>query len=375
MKNFKLVETPQLKYLVTFVPNKNEPIHNWYWFKEGFSKQLVDIFLENFEIKKDNIILDPFIGVGTTCLACKQREIPSIGFDCSPLCVFVSKVKTADYNLTSLDKLVNSALKWKFQRPKEIVEQKYLRKIFSRYALEDIIFYKNKIAEVEDEQIRNFLLLALIDSATKASWAVKDGAFVRITKKATLPVGKLFKWKIRRMLRDLKVANLGPIETSVEIGDARKIALDNESVSAVISSPPYLNKIEYTKIYKMELSLFFNLPESQMRSYIGATKESNIEMEGFVELPPAAQAYFSDMSLVLKELYRVCKLNSKLALVIGGGCFPQRVVESDIITASLARQIGFKVKKILVARKSWCTRARTIKVGQMRESVILLERI
>lgn len=373
--NFKLKDTPQLKYLVTFVPNKNEPIHNWYWFKEGFSKQLVDIFLENFEVKKDSIILDPFVGIGTTCLACKQREIPSIGFDCSPLCVFVSKVKTADYNVDSLKQEVSSALKWKFQRPREIAEQKHLRKIFSRYALEDIIFYKNKIAEVEDEQIRNFLLLALIDSATKASWAVKDGAFVRIQKQTRPPVGKLFKWKIRRMLRDLKNANLNPIQIKIELGDARKINLDNESVSAVISSPPYLNKIEYTKIYKVELSLFFDLPESQMHSYMGTTKESNIEMEGFETLPPVAQAYFSDMSLVLKELYRVCKLNSKLALVIGGGCFPQRAVESDIITAYMAQQIGFKVKKILVARKSWCTRARTIKVGQMRESVILLERI
>ena len=73
-------------------------------------------------------------------------------------------------------------------------------------------------------------------------------------------------------------------------------------------------------------------------------------------------------------MYRFCKDNAKLAIVIGGGCYPDRVVEADRITAELAEKIGFKVNDVLVARNSWCTRARTIKVGKIRESVILLER-
>jgi SAM-dependent methyltransferase len=376
----KLTPAPALAKLVTFLPNRIEPIHNWYWYKEGFSRALVDWLINRFQIKQDQTVLDSFCGVGTTNLACKQRERQSIGLDASPLCVFVSKVKTADYDMAALGRAVTTALKWKFKAPKELPEQKYLRKALSRYALEDITFYKNKIAEFEDELVRNFLLLALLDSATKASWTVKDGALVRIVRKTAPPVSKLFKWKIRRMLKDLRAAKLKPVPTTIELGDARQLKLDSESIDAVITSPPYLNKIEYTKIYKLELMLFFGFPETQMRAYIGAEPKAadistlGLTLTGHERLPPIAQAYFYDLALALRELHRVCKPGANLAIVLGGGCFPHRVVDTDTATAELAQQIGFDVRKILVARETWCTRARTIKVGKMRESVILLKK-
>ena len=59
-------EASDFKDLVTFIPNKKEPIHNWYYFKEGFSRQLVDIFIDKFELGENSIVLDPICGVGTT---------------------------------------------------------------------------------------------------------------------------------------------------------------------------------------------------------------------------------------------------------------------------------------------------------------------
>jgi tRNA G10 N-methylase Trm11 len=242
--------------------------------------------------------------------------------------------------------------------------------------LEDTIFYKNKILEIEDEYAREFLWLALIDSAIKASWTIKDGAVVKIDKRGKPPLKKYFKYKIKKMFKDLKNINLKPIETRAEIGDARSLSLENESIDAVITSPPYLNKIEYTKIYNIETSLFFDFPESGLRSYIGSRVDDiDVSDIGLDEnLPLSAKAYFKDISLSLKEMYRVCKSSAKLAIVIGGGCYPDRAVEVDKITAELAEKIGFNVNNVLVTRNSWCTRARIIKVGQIRESIILLEK-
>jgi hypothetical protein len=368
-------ESPELKELVTFIPNKKEPIHNWYYFKEGFSKQLVDIFIDRFQLNENSIVLDQFCGVGTTLLACKQKGIKSIGFDVSPFFVFASKVKTMDYDLERLKESISQAISWKFERPKYLPKEKYITKVFSRYTLEDTIFYKNKILEIEDEKIRDFLLLALIDSAIKASWTMKDGAFVRIEKKGKPPLKKYFKYKIKKMFKDLRNMNFKPIETRVEVGDARELKLENESVDAVITSPPYLNKIEYTKIYKIEMS-FLGFPENELKSYIGSRVEDTIVSElGLDEnLPLSAKVYFKDMYSALNEMYRVCKNNAKLAIVIGGGCYPDRVVEVDRIIAELSEKIGFRVENILVARNSWCTRARTIKVGKIRESIILMEK-
>jgi site-specific DNA-adenine methylase len=237
-------QAPELKDLVTFVPNKFEPIHNWYYFKEGYSKQLVDVIIDKFGLNENSMVLDPFCGSGTSLLTCKQRGIKSIGFDVSPFFVFISKVKTRDYDLARLKENISEAISWKFERPERLPKEKFVRKVFSRYTLEDAIFYRNKILSIEDDYSRDFLLLALIDSAIKASWTTKDGAMIRIDKRGKPPLKKFFKYKIKKMFKDLEKTNLKPIEAKVEVGDAKELPLEDETIDAVITSPPYLNKIE-----------------------------------------------------------------------------------------------------------------------------------
>jgi len=368
----KFSKAPELKKLVTFIPNKKEPIHNWYYFKEGFSKQLIDILIDKFNLDNNSIVSDPFCGVGTTLLTCKQRGIKSIGFDVSPFFVFVSKVKTRDYDLEELKNFISLSLKWKFERPKKLLKYKFIRKAFSKYVLEDFVFYLSKINEIEDEYIHDFFLLALIDSVMSSSYVFKDGAFVRIIKRNVPPLKKFFKYKIKKMFKDLKKLNLKPIETRVEEGDARNLEIEDQSVDCVITSPPYLNRIEYTKIYRIEETLL-GFPKTEIRSYISYRVE-DIDFNLYPNFPPIAKAYFNDMSQALKEMYRVCKDKSKIAIVVGGGCFPDRVIETDRILAELAEKIGFNINNILVARNSWCTRARTIKVGEIKESIIIMEK-
>jgi DNA modification methylase len=373
MINF--TEAPELRDLVTFVPNKFEPIHNWYYFKEGYSRKLVDLMIDRFQLNENSTVLDPFSGSGTTVLSCKQRGIRSIGFECSPFFVFTARVKTADYDLEKIKEEIAKMGTWKFERPTNLPREKYITKVFSRYTLEDFVFFRDKVIGIEDDKIRNFFMLALVDSAIKASWTIKDGAVVKIDKTGKPPLKKYFKYKVKRMYKDLKNTDIKPVETRVEVGDARCLDLEDNAIDAVITSPPYLNKIEYTKIYNIEMSLL-GFPDSTLRSYVGSRAEDiSVEDIGLDEnLPVAAKVYFKDMHSVISEMHRVCKPGAKAAVVIGGGCFPDRAVESDKIMAEIAERAGFGVKDVLIARNSWCTRARTIKVGQVRESVIILEK-
>ncbi len=361
---------PEFRDLVTFTPNKIEPVHNWYCFKEGFSKKLVEHFIEKYGIRKGSVVLDPFCGVGTTLLTCKQNGIKSMGFDISPFFVFVSKVKTRDYNLSVLENDVKKALSWKFERPRELPSNDFIKKALSQSALEDVVFYNSKINEIEDQASKDFLKLALIYSTTRGSWTVKDGALLRIVKGGRPPVGKIFKYKAKVMLKDLKKANVKPVETEVSLGDARTLTLDKDSIDYVITSPPYLNKIEYTKIYKLELLLFFDYPQSQLRSFIGENEIYDISSD----MPAEAVNYFLDLEKVFKNLYECCRRHAKLFVVIGGGCFPNKVIDPDYHLAKLSEKLGFYLEDILVARNSWCTKTRTIKIGKTRESIIIMEK-
>ena len=91
-----------LKDLVTFVPNKTKPLHNWFYYKEGFAKEFIEWAVKEFALEEP--ILDPFCGVGTTLLTAKQLGMKSIGFDASPLAAFVSEAKTRNYNIEELEK-------------------------------------------------------------------------------------------------------------------------------------------------------------------------------------------------------------------------------------------------------------------------------
>ena len=112
----KLLDATNLGGLATFMPNKFLPVYNWLYYKEGYAKQLVFLLLDEFKIKKGDTVLDPFCGVGTTSLACKEKGVNSVAFDVNEVALFASKVKTREYNIEELEEAVKKLFKSKFKR-------------------------------------------------------------------------------------------------------------------------------------------------------------------------------------------------------------------------------------------------------------------
>ncbi len=405
MPDFKLVEKPEWGPLVTFIPNKEQPVYNWFYYKEGFAKELVlrlahELSLTNgwkasmagrrqqtpsIEMTPSDQrvrVLDPFCGVGTTLLACKQLGLDSIGFDVNPMAVFAAKVKTRDYSTEDMREAIIGLFKAK-HTPVSVPESRLLKKFFPPRTLKETVFYRDTIGTIRDIHIRDFLLLGLMSVAMKCSFAYKDGAVLKVKKKPVPPVRDMLRRQLSHMLRDYESMKTEECETTAEFGDARSLPLEDSTVDAVITSPPYLNKIEYTRIYEIEQEIFLKRIQEgpSIRSYIGlslgklekdmALLEAALDYESVKGLPSEALPYLTDMFQSIEELYRVCRKGAKLALVVGNGCFPTGVVESDILLSRMAESLGFQVDKILVLNKRWCTRNRTEKVGIARESLLL----
>ncbi len=369
----KAIEKTGWGMLATFVPNKKIPVYNWYYYKEGFSRELVMKILDLFS--PSGTVLDPFCGVGTTLVACRERGIDSIGFDVSPLCVLASRAKTNSYDLYELGEGIKFISGLKFKKPDTGWIPERFRRFFKKETLEDVIFYRNSL-EGFAQPVRDFLLLGLINAANKASWMYKDGAVLKIRKKPVPQFRRFYLRILKKMLRDLKKTEFRQCETIVEEGDARKMKLNDESVDDVITSPPYLNKIEYTKIYSVEEFLFFGKPEERgLRSFIGLDAKNNIsEIFPETRMPDIARAYFLDMKRVFDELYRVCRPGSRIAMIVGDGCFPTGVVRSTKLLPELAEQAGLEAKKTYVLNRRTCTRERVIKLGKMDESLLIMLR-
>jgi DNA modification methylase len=386
MKQEKQEKRLDLGKLATFVPNKQLPVYNWFYFKEGFARDLVNLLLDKYA-SKDGVgsngktsvnVLDPFMGSGTTLVACKERGLDSYGFDVSPLAVLASRAKTNDYDINELKQAIKAMSKSKFQRQDTAALPKDVRKFFNQHTLDDVLFFRGQVGQYSSEgAINDFLKLGLITSTTRCSHMYKDGAVLKVRKKPVPVFRKFYLRTLRNMLRDLQKISFKPCQTFTDHGDARNLRLDTEFIDLVITSPPYLNKIEYTKIYGIEEFLFFGRPFQKrgMRSYIGQDAEVEPVFDDIV-LPDAANAYFADMRKTLSELRRVCKPGAVLAFVIGDGCFPEqeKVVHADSLLPRLAISEGFETSQIYTLNERWCTRRRVEKVGKMEESLIILRK-
>lgn len=331
---------------VTFLPNKKYPIYNWIYFKEGFSRDFVCNILSRISPK---FVLDPFCGVGTTLLACKEYGIDACGFDVLPICVFASKVKTKNYNLDELKNEFNLIKTKKFVRY-NISCLRHISRFFNKHVLEDIIFFKSIVKNLKNHE---FFLLALINTAIKCSYVYKDGAVLRVRKKPIPLFRKYYFRVIKKMLKDLEKISFKPCLLYVDYGDARYLKIKENSVDCIITSPPYFNKIEYKKVYAIENYLLNKHSEAPLRSFIGN-----------------ASTYFQDMKKVIKEFARVCNKNAYVFMVIGDGIEKMKIVRVPEILNKFAEKIGFKILKTDVVNRRIATTPTRRKIGILRECIL-----
>src|SRR5437016_6070683 len=80
-----------------FLNNMRLPVHRWFRYSAGFSAEWVKCLLAERDGSALRV-LDPFVGSGTTCLACDEMRIASYGIEAHP---FVHRVAQAKLSYTT----------------------------------------------------------------------------------------------------------------------------------------------------------------------------------------------------------------------------------------------------------------------------------
>jgi DNA modification methylase len=394
-----------LRQLVTYVPNKNIPVYNWFKYKEGFSRDLVFRLIKELDIKRDEIILDPFAGCGTTLLACKEYGYPAVGLEILPIAVYVAKIKLLDWpDLHMLSQNVEELFKKKIDKPKsQFPDVRIIAKAFPRDVQNQILFYKEAIQEF-DSPVRDFLMLGLISILEQISYTSKDGQFLRLVEKEIPPVKNVLRRQLTQMVADLRKQEqflFKNEKASVRIfeGDARESCLPKEywgKVKGVITSPPYLNRYDYSRTYALELCTISvetfdelrNIRHKLLRSHIESKKHkgNEIHLPAMDEIlsaldqkklnnnriPIMIQGYFEDMDLAIKNLTLYLKKGGKVALVVANAQFEGEYVPTDLMLCELAKQYGFETEKIWITRFKGNSSQQMAKYGRrpVRETIV-----
>jgi DNA modification methylase len=86
---------------VNFSENQNVPFHKWFRYREGFSGNLVKELIRESGALKDDVIVDPFSGSGTTPVVAALEGYSGLGIDVNPLTVYIANVKMRQFTQKS----------------------------------------------------------------------------------------------------------------------------------------------------------------------------------------------------------------------------------------------------------------------------------
>lgn len=391
----KIIEKPELGILVSPKGNQHIPIHNWYPYKHGYSRELADYLIKSFDLSTGAWVLDPFCGSGTTLLTCKELGINARGFDILPFSVFLSNVKVGSYNEASLVSqlgILQNDEKTVYSNRVRLPNIPIVNKAFTPDIEKALLILKSKIDCISTPQIKHFFNLAFLSILESVSNTSKAGGFLRIVKRdiSADAVDHLFFNKVDSMLNDVKEGNksrqTGGISVTAKVGDARKLPT-RRKYDAVITSPPYLNRHDYTRIYSLEMVFDFVSTNQELKQIRYETIRSHVEAR--IKYDPASYnkpiiidtliaeikdngvnnpqvinmiyGYFEDMYLVLSEISRCLKDTGKVAMVVSNVRFAGVNILVDEILSEIGAQVG------LIPLEIWVVRHRGNSSQQMRD--------
>ena len=156
-----------------FLNNMRLPVHRWFRYSAGFSAEWVKWLLaerDGGELR----VLDPFVGSGTTCLACDEMGVPSYGIEAHP---FVHRVAQAKLSYaTDPERFISKAERaFGFARKAAAQTEHYPEIIGRCYGLETLDYLDRFRQAVEVEQDGSpeagLLWMALVSSLRAVSEA------------------------------------------------------------------------------------------------------------------------------------------------------------------------------------------------------------
>lgn len=375
-----IIEKLEWGKFVSPVSDRNIPPYNWYSFKHRFGSELAFNIFTMFGLKKGSFVLDPFCGGGTTLIKAKLDGYHSVGIDISPFSVFLSKVLTTGYEPHKLKQDVKK-ISHDLKDNVEIPDVAILKKSFSDLTLKYIYSLRDSINALNSPG-RDFFMLPLLSILDRISKAKKSGGFLRITeqrKSSVIATKKVFEAEALRFINDLFLFKYTKASSDVILGDSRNYPQEVKSrqYDAILTSPPYPNRHDYTRIYELELLVGFIcsnqslklLRYDTLRSHVEARKK--YEVDGCYTIPslleaqmnklrdrnlnnsriiPTLYGYFEDMYLSLKEMSKVIKKKGHIGLVVSNVRFAGINIPVDEILGEIGEREGLKIRGIYTLR-------------------------
>lgn len=424
-----LTNTALDRSLVSNQANKKLPFYGWFRYKEGFSEPFVEYVISHIlQRLKPGILLDPFSGAGSALFAASVRGWQTKGIEVLPVGIYATQARfvAKKVNVARFHAVVAEIMDVNFADYCDpVYELKHIaitNGAFSKAEERQLVGYRSYCQQhVPDEDIRSLLLYAAMCILEEISYTRKDGQYLRWDARSgrsqgekPFNKGRIYTFreaieiKLKQMANDLgeqytqqvlfeekSAANIPYIMPELYEGSCLDILplMDSNSIDAVVTSPPYANRYDYTRTYALEL-VYLGCGEDKVKQLrqdmLSCTVENknkqdrlhsfyrelgreidfqNIESvfykqealqevlsildyyqaQGELNNPGIASLvrnYFYEMCFVVHELARILKPGGTIVMVNDNVRYAGEEVPVDLILSAMAEQFGLTITRI-----------------------------
>lgn len=334
--------------------------HTFHSYPARFIPQIPQRTINLFTNKNDTI-LDPFCGCGTTCVESRLLHRNAIGIDLNPLSTLITKAKSVPIEknkiFPSTKRLLNEIknniksnlpeLPSHLINPKDF-EYKKNQQFYIKYIKEGIKenkinprFFKiltlilNTINENFDNSLKDYFKVAFSSTINTLSRNA-------INESIDYPID-VFRNRLYSMNEQMKKFNerindLNYTKVYCDLSWNLSKLIETNSIDHIITSPPYANAFDYHREHKMNI-LWLGLPYRPFK---------NKEMGAHSLFTPnrfrMLTEYLADMFRTINQMSLVLKEGKKAVIVIGNSTVEHIVLESHKFFEKFGGESGLYLK-------------------------------
>jgi DNA modification methylase len=330
-------------------------------------------------------VLDPMAGSGTTLVTAKLRGHEVIGYDRDPLAVLIARswltnlskeeviAKGAEVLVRSHARAQNMRGIDAYPHSADDETKAFVRFWFDLKNRTQLAALSDSISRLHDHSLRDIMWCAfsrlIITKKIGVSRAidVSHSRPHRGYEKAPVLAFDLFERAVKHIVRTAPFLGIkgDRQQSAVSLGDARALPIKDNTVDMVITSPPYLNAIDYVRGHKFSLiwmghsiRTLRHLRATNVGTESASKGEAKDEAtENIMRLMCPVETlsirsarmlrqYVRDMRGVLSESRRVLRPNGSAIFVVGNCNIRDTFVQNSKCVEGLARELGMQVKNV-----------------------------
>lgn len=317
-------------------------------------------------------VLDPMCGSGTVLAAALARGHNALGVDIDPLAVMMSRLAVTPIDTAQLDEVAMTVISVAAKAPAaapwgdDVETDKFVDFWFASEQKAQLTNLVAAISGVQNADLQLALQLAvsrtIVTKSSQASLAqdTSHSRPHRVRTESDYDVYRGFARSIKQLARMLDQRTIAG-EGRVSLGDARDLShIPDGSIDIAVTSPPYLNALDYLRGHKLALVWFgHTISDLRRRRSVSIGAERGLEATASQTVATIVDAIESEATdretlkrPMLERFAHDCvgfaeQLASKVApggkvvLVVGNSTLRGNYIKNDLIAQKAMEHAGF----------------------------------